>query len=209
MYDATLWSGVDPLWSARCSCHYDFTSLPISPNWRRNDLCSNNCATSHSFWSSKLQQTKGSPISIVSPLSTLAPAGAGKVEYNDIHRHTWLGYNYFANALEDIGAKHLVFGLLACQGTRSPINFRPGERYCQTLVYNYSQGQPLCILVLVFHGICQGAWSHEEHKNGGNDGELHDGISEWVLFKRRWDKIPGKRNGKRRTSDQHWKEMSV
>ena len=126
------------------------------------------------FLSSKLQQTKGSPISIASPLGTLAPARASKVGYNDIDRHTWLGHNFWANALEDIGANHLVFGVLACQGTRSAINFRPGgERYCQTLGYSYPQGQPLCILV-VFHGICQGAWSHEKRRDGGNDGELHD-----------------------------------
>ena len=126
------------------------------------------------FWSSKLQRTKGSPISIASPLGTLAPAGASKVECNDTDRHTWLGHNFFANALEDIGANHLVFGVLACQGTRSAINFRPGgERYCQTLGYSYPQGQALCILV-VFHGICQGAWSHEERGDDGNDGELHD-----------------------------------
>jgi hypothetical protein len=57
------------------------------------------------------------------------------VGYNDIDRHTWLGHNFLANALEDIRANHLVFGVLACQGTRSAINFRPGgERYCQGIV---------------------------------------------------------------------------
>ena len=83
---------------------------------------------------SKLQNTNSNLISIDS-LSALTPPGrrANLVECNEAGKYTWLWHNASANAVEDSWANDLVVVLLACQGSRSAINFgTAGERCCQT-----------------------------------------------------------------------------
>ena len=68
-------------------------------------------------------------------LSALTPPGrrTNLVECNEAGKYTWLWHNASPNAVEDGRANDLVVVLLACQGTRSAINFcTGGERQCQT-----------------------------------------------------------------------------